>query len=143
MDTQLYRLTYTSRIDMPPVERLRRAEVDRILASSRRHNLKNDITGALLVTDRGFVQILEGPKSAVDETFARIKRDARHADLLVLSTETIADRGFSGWPMAFIDAGEMDDDAPLMMAEFGLFTALRRQVDAQEQGRRNIRSIAA
>ncbi len=136
MTNQFYRLTYSSRIEMSPVERLRRTEIEKILASARRNNLKNDVTGALLVTDRGFVQVLEGGKAAIEETFTRIKADPRHSNITVLASEPVAERGFSGWPLAYIDAGELDDDAPLMMAEFGLFTALRRQVEAQEQGRK-------
>ena len=136
MDALMLRLAYSSRIDLPRGPGQRRAEIDRILATARRRNVRADITGALLATDSAFVQVLEGPRAAVEETFARIRADRRHNGIVLLSSQSMAKRGFSGWPMAFVDAGEMEDDAPLMMAEFGLFVALKMQVAAQERARK-------
>ena len=96
----LLRLTYYSRnaiadacADVP-------REVERILAAARRNNARAGVTGALLRGETQFAQVLEGPPEAVERAFERIRRDWRHADLVVLGREAAAGRMFGGCPMA-------------------------------------------
>ena len=70
--------------------------------SSRRNNETADITGALLATDDCFAQVLEGEQETVEETYARITRDRRHVDIVLLLKEPVAERQFHKWSMAFI-----------------------------------------
>ncbi len=130
MALPVHRLIYSSRIEIPLARRA--SEIDAILASARRHNLRASITGALLVNRVCFVQIMEGPLEAVRESFARIQRDPRHSQLMVLESRQVEERGFAGFPVAFVDARGAEaggsDFADLGIAELGLFEAIRRQV---------------
>jgi hypothetical protein len=76
-------------------------EIIEILRIARQNNERRDITGMLLYRDGNFLQVLEGPAAAVDDLIARIKRDARHHGVIVMSRRGIAERQFSEWRMAF------------------------------------------
>ena len=77
------------------------ADLNEILDASRRNNRRNGVTGILLHIDRGFLQVLEGPKAAVEETFSRIGRDTRHNALRVLIQQETEGRLFGEWSMGF------------------------------------------
>jgi hypothetical protein len=104
-DGTLFRLVYASRSLVPedgvPVE------LPRILDAARRRNAAQGITGALLFSADGFVQVLEGPVAAVERTFERIQCDPRHAEVVVLEAGMAATRDFAGWSMAY--AGRRPD----------------------------------
>lgn len=70
-----------------------------ILASSRRRNPMNDVTGALICRSDIFLQLLEGPTKQVEATFDRIAEDDRHLEVNVLVRTAIQDRLFEGWAM--------------------------------------------
>ncbi|MGF7169351.1 hypothetical protein FHS91_001010 [Sphingobium xanthum] len=76
-------------------------EVDRILASSRRNNGRDRITGFLLFNGRRFLQHLEGPPDIVQATFERISADPRHRAVVVLGRKHVDSRIFGKWAMAF------------------------------------------
>ena len=78
-----------------------------ILGKSRTNNRKRDITGVMLFRNQRFLQVLEGPDSEVDETYAKIAADERHCDLKVLFDEPTQTRHFPDWSMsAFATAPE-------------------------------------
>lgn len=91
----LIRLTYASRA----VDALTPPQVDAILSVSRTNNAKAGVTGALMYGAREFLQCLEGAREAVNATYARILRDARHADVVILDCREIDRRWFPGWGM--------------------------------------------
>jgi hypothetical protein len=70
-----------------------------ILASARRHNALNDITGALICRSDVFLQLLEGPAPRVENTYERIAQDDRHVDVRILVRAKIGDRLFPDWTM--------------------------------------------
>lgn len=82
----------------------------RILATSRRNNHRDSITGLLYSDGTRFLQVLEGPETKVTEAFARIHADPRHRALVVLSRRTIEAREFGNWDMAHHTPGA-DADA--------------------------------
>lgn len=94
---QLIQLIYVS--STPSL--LDEASLTAILASSRRHNLQNRITGMLLYADGSFLQVLEGDADTVEETMARISQDPRHHQIIELSKGPIAAREFGQWTMGF------------------------------------------
>lgn len=100
----LIRLVYASESRL--VDANRRAELDRMLASARRFNDRNGITGFLLATDRAFAQVLEGQQDNVAETYGRIVMDPRHAAVRLLIEEPIAARSFPGWAMGIAERDE-------------------------------------
>lgn len=111
----LIRLVYASKSQLVDVDR--RAELDRILASARRFNDRNGITGFLLATDKAFAQVLEGPQAHVAETYGRIVVDPRHTALHVLVEEPIAERSFRDWAMGI---AERDETTNFIFGLFGV-----------------------
>jgi hypothetical protein len=92
------------------------AAIQDILVLARANNAREKVTGALLYAMSCFAQILEGPEEAVERIFARLERDSRHHDIVVLMKAPITARRFPGWSMAFTSAGDMEQD--LMPAAF-------------------------
>jgi Sensors of blue-light using FAD len=78
------------------------AQIEQILATSRRNNEKVGVTGALMFSEGFFGQVLEGPEAAVEATFERIQRDPRHGDVSLLDFQSIEKRHFDNWSMAFV-----------------------------------------
>lgn len=76
------------------------AEIDQILAQSRRNNRRDQITGLLLYNGQRFLQALEGPEALVDRAYDRIRADPRHRAAVLLSSKRIDERQFGHWEMA-------------------------------------------
>jgi hypothetical protein len=70
-----------------------------ILADARRCNKRDDITGALICRADVYLQLIEGPKAAIDATFSRIAKDNRHLGVVSLSYTPVAARLFPLWSM--------------------------------------------
>lgn len=92
----LLQLSYASRpfgFDQPTL--------NAILFDSRRCNLRDGITGALICRDDIYLQLLEGPEAAVEAAYARIRQDDRHVEVRALTRRGIADdaRLFGLWAM--------------------------------------------
>ncbi len=104
MLTSLHRIIYVSRSLLHGDEDQVAAELRRILAVSRRNNASEGLTGALLLGQGSFAQVLEGPIVAVERAFERIQDDPRHADLVVVEVGAAATRAFPDWSMAFAGA---------------------------------------
>lgn len=93
-------------------------ELDRILDTAVRRNGERNVTGMLLYAGGTFMQVLEGAAADVDETFARICRDQRHTDIIVIEREPIAARSFATWSMGFRRLGAADAGASPGYAPF-------------------------
>jgi hypothetical protein len=70
-----------------------------ILMSARHWNKREGITGTLICRDDIFLQLLEGPKEAVEGAFTRISRDGRHIDIVELHRGETDHRLFPDWDM--------------------------------------------
>jgi Sensors of blue-light using FAD len=75
------------------------ATLNGILASARRNNRRDGITGALICRADLFVQMLEGSRAAVTAAFGRIVRDDRHADVSLVWCGDAEQRLFPEWHM--------------------------------------------
>jgi hypothetical protein len=73
-----------------------------ILATSQRNNARDDLTGALLIHDGRFLQVLEGAAQDLDRLMTRLASDPRHDEVVVIERKSIPARGFSGWAMASV-----------------------------------------
>lgn len=102
--TQLHRVLYCSRNLIPGTPETVAADIRSILATSRRNNARDGITGGLLFSQGCFAQVLEGPLAAVEGAFERIQCDERHSDVTVLQSGPVATRDFPDWSMAFAGA---------------------------------------
>jgi class 3 adenylate cyclase len=93
------RLTYISKSIYPISDE----EMQTIGAISQYNNRRADIHGVLMYAHGLFFQILEGPKVAVDQLYAKIQRDPRHTEVLCLKNEeNISERVFLEWSMKTI-----------------------------------------
>jgi len=82
-----------------------------LLALHRRSREKNQrlgITGLLLYQDGNFMQVLEGEEQNVRHLYETIYADPCHKDIYILFAETIPEREFPNWSMAFRDLNEED-----------------------------------
>ena len=120
---QTFRLMYRSR-DLIPAE-ARKAELGRLFTEARSNNKKRGITGALLLSEDRFVQVLEGDEAAVRALFTHIERDGRHDSVSVLESGMVARRLFARWAMAKV-AEDGEPDIPLIAHVEGISPAAGR-----------------
>jgi len=91
----LVSLTYTSEMTV-------NTDFTDILEVSRINNERDDITGVLLFCNNNVVQCLEGSREAVNTTYARIARDKRHQNPLLIDYRIISTRLFCKWSMGYM-----------------------------------------
>src|SRR3954451_11922984 len=98
----IFRLIYRSQslIDADA----RRTALGEVFATARRNNKRLDITGALMISDDSFVQVLEGDETSVRQLFATISGDPRHRQVTVLEAHEVGERTFGRWAMAEVAA---------------------------------------
>ena len=77
---------------------------------SQKNNLENKISGCLLIGSNSYLQLLEGPESAVEKLYSKIRVDSRHKKVKKLFEQHIDEKLFSSWSMKF---------APFNNAEWG------------------------
>jgi hypothetical protein len=124
-----FRLMYRSHSRLP--EDSRRAELGDIFSVARSNNKKQDITGALLLTQNWFVQTLEGDETAVRDLFARIEADSRHDQVSVLEARSVDGRVFSRWAMAKV-AEDGEPDIPLIAGPRGATVAAGHHTTSEQ-----------
>lgn len=133
----LYNMVYCSRAAAGVDD----AAVARIIATSRRNNPAQGITGLLVYGSGVFFQWLEGPRDNVMELMSILKADPRHDDVVQLSAvEEVRERLFPEWDMELVTGPDIRDvliDA-LSQAKDPKNTAalnvLLEQLDAGELG---------
>nr|GFC63030.1 hypothetical protein [Tanacetum cinerariifolium] len=76
-------------------------ELQQLLTCSRQRNTELAVTGILLYGNEQFLQVLEGEEEVVQGVYARIRRDARHCNVLTFANKAIGQRTFTDWAMAF------------------------------------------
>lgn len=91
----LYQLIYISELTTDE------SVLNSIHSHAVRNNTARTVTGMLLFSQGRFLQVLEGERKDVQHTFDRIKEDARHDHVTLISESPIAERSFSHWNMGF------------------------------------------
>jgi len=76
-------------------------ELNDIVEQSRTRNAGLKVRGALVFTEKHFAQVLEGPKSGLDELMASICRDPRHQNVTVTGEAVIDEYRFPNWTLAY------------------------------------------
>lgn len=103
----LCRLAYMSRPAWQGLGQDERKSMLRdILAAGTRNNPPNKITGVLIFDGRNFVQVLEGRRSVVYETFQRIQADRRHGQVVLAGFNEVRERIFQDWAVLARPLGE-------------------------------------
>ena len=121
----LYRLIYRSReviaqtVPDAAAHAVLQRELGAIVSAARTRNKADNVTAALLYSDAGFAQVLEGPRDVVERTFERIATDHRHTDVTVLSFTPTQRRSFPDWPMGFCGQMPLVAAGPLESATGG------------------------
>ena len=96
----LTRLVYFSHSRLDKDAPGMRRELANILAKANQKNSACGLSGALVLHDDYFAQVLEGDRRFVNETFQRICRDDRHDGIDIAEISTVAERLFPQWSMA-------------------------------------------
>ena len=109
----LVRLLYASRA----AKALNTRTVATLLAECQKNNASRGITGVLCYSDEIFLQVLEGGRDAVCETFNAITRDKRHERVTLLQFEEISERRFGGWTMGQVNIEKVNSSLLLKYAE--------------------------
>ena len=83
---------------------------------SQKNNSESGISGCLLIGSNSYLQLLEGPDSAVENLYSKIKMDSRHKKVKKLFEQHIEEKSFSSWSMKFapfnnIEWGNQELDA--------------------------------
>ncbi len=70
-----------------------------ILVTARRNNPRDSITGALICRHDLYLQLLEGPRAAVEARYGSIARDDRHLEVVKRVSRPVSERLFPNWAM--------------------------------------------
>jgi len=97
----LYRLIYVSQA----IAGLEYPDLVDILGKSERNNQKVGITGMLSFGDSMFLQVLEGSRRMVSQTYNRILLDKRHVNAELINFSEIEHRDFGVWSMKVVQLG--------------------------------------
>jgi hypothetical protein len=100
----LNRLLYTSRCAFSSTGDALVSDVRELARLSAERNAKAQLTGALIHVRGSFVQVLEGPAAALEQTFERICCDFRHDEMKLVDVAPIQSRAFAGWELALLSA---------------------------------------
>jgi hypothetical protein len=102
-----------------PVATVNQDELITILRKSKANNPAQGITGVLCLclTERIFMQVLEGGRTAVNRLYHRISQDPRHTDVELLSYEEIGERRFAGWSMGQVNMSRLNPALLLKYSE--------------------------
>lgn len=97
---QVHLIVYSSISLIPPAYADR--EIADIVAKSIDQNGRYAVTGALLYSDgRRFAQALEGDAASVNFIMAKIRKDSRHSQIVMLQDGAVLRRRFPDWSLAF------------------------------------------
>jgi len=77
--------------------------VNALVKRSAEKNLRDKITGLLLLSGDRFLQVLEGDSKAVNQLYAKIHKDSRHREVELISFEPIDVPYFEAWGMRLVD----------------------------------------
>ncbi len=103
-----------------------------ILKHARSANAARGITGALMLYDDWFAQVLEGPQAAVEALYARIKTDTRHDSVRLNEAGTVPVRLFDKWAMAVV-AEHHEPDLPMVATTGGLAQGAPWKVSLEQE----------
>lgn len=95
----IHQLVYYSRNTVPGGDRQMLTNLREIVSASQRNNSRDGITGFLIFDKTWFVQILEGDKAKVMQTYQRIARDQRHTTATIITVSDAQARSFPNWTM--------------------------------------------
>lgn len=101
----MYRLIYVSR----EVEPFNLQRLTQLLPNVQHANQTAGITGVLFYCQGIFLQLLEGPRNAVEGIMGKIEKDPRHTAIICLvRKESTHERLFPDWRMGFFHMSSIE-----------------------------------
>lgn len=100
------------------VRLLSESEIVELLEVSQANNAREGVTGMLLYNDGNFIQVIEGPDTAVLDLYDKISRDGRHQNIVLLGKDPITERQFPKWSMGFRDVKRLSPAEQTKFNEF-------------------------
>ena len=91
--------------------------IQSIMQQSHANNPPLGITGILCHSEQVFMQVLEGGREKVNALYAKILRDPRHTDVVLLHYEEIAERRYACWTMGQANLAKINASTMLRFAE--------------------------
>ena len=91
--------------------------IQSIMQQSHANNPAQGITGILCHSERTFMQVLEGGRDRVNALYAKILRDPRHTDVILLHYEEINERHYSGWTMGHANLAKVNPSILLRFSD--------------------------
>jgi hypothetical protein len=73
-----------------------------------RNNSKKNITGMMVYSGGNVMQVLEGEKDVVLDTFRLIEMDTRHKGIFILIEHEVVERQFASWSVGFQHLSKAD-----------------------------------
>ena len=104
MSKSLLRILYTSKTH----NRFSDVDLTRLLHQSRENNQRIQIHGILCYNHFDFIQVLEGPETAVIALYKKILDDERHYDCKLINICLSNKYIFNNWAMGYIDISQGD-----------------------------------
>lgn len=99
-DFDLDQILYCSLLSEP----MTLAAIEQLTSTAASLNRMDHITGMLMYADGVFVQLIEGPREAVNHLWARILQDKRHMGIVQLYHRCeVESRVCEGWGMQLVD----------------------------------------
>ena len=95
----LFRLIYYSTNLLFQENAPDRNALDKLILASALNNKARSITGILLYDERWFLQVLEGERENISESFLTIAKDARHTGVTLVEVAEQNERLFPDWSM--------------------------------------------
>lgn len=92
-------LAYKSRLQ----NHMTSTELNQLVRDARGKNEAVSVTGTLLFDGERFLQLLEGPESAVQAIYERVLKDTRHHQVVKLLQDYGPRRRFGQWGMRLLD----------------------------------------
>ena len=132
---EMIELIYISRASIS----LASDEIFKIIETSARNNLRDDLTGFLIYADNRFFQVVEGPLASIDALMDRLKSDARHSSIEVLSRREMEARSFPRWRMERVRA---EDALTSSTVSSAIPSELRKSISAFLNGSAVARKVA-
>jgi hypothetical protein len=98
----LYSIIYISRASQVRGEQ-RRMFLGNLVKQADERNQGHGVSGCLVHVDDYFLQVMEGPRGPLSETFNRIARDERHHDVHLVHAGPLVARRFTSQSLAAFD----------------------------------------
>jgi Sensors of blue-light using FAD len=99
-DFELDQILYCSLLSAPMTQ----SAIEQLVASAASLNRMDHITGMLMYADGVFIQLIEGPRLAVNHLWARILQDQRHMGIVQLyHRREVESRVCEGWGMQLVN----------------------------------------